>query len=92
MIITYPIKIVSFALDQVKQNSKMAIVFDLIQLFFCCAYLFRAIYVKMLEKGINRKKDKDGKDIEPEGYSRSCSLFTDFLVIFSFSAKFYFSL
>jgi len=45
-----------------------------------------------MEKGMVRKKDKDGNEIDPEGYSKCCSLFTDFLVIVAFMAKFFFSL
>jgi hypothetical protein len=69
----------------------MAIVFDMIQCAFCFGYMARAVYVKMLENFV-RKIDKHGKEIEPEGYSKSCSLTTDFMVIICFLLKFYFSL
>jgi hypothetical protein len=38
------------------------------------------------------RKDKEGNKIDPEGYSKCCSISTDFLVILAFMAKFYFSL
>lgn len=88
----HPIKIITFALDQMKQNSQSAMLIDFVQAFFCLCYVTRAIYVKILEKGWKRKKDEKGNEIEPEGYSKCCSLSTDFLVIVSFSAKFFYSI
>lgn len=78
------IKIIVFSLDQLKQTSRDALIIDGLQVFFCMVYLYRACFIKIIYG--DELKDKDGNN--PLGYSPSCSIFTDILVLFFFVAKF----
>jgi hypothetical protein len=76
-----PIKIICFSLDQMKQTDSTAILTDGIQLFFCFAYFFRMIFLKMIP---NHRGEMDGID----GYDHSCSTMTDMMVIICYMLKF----
>lgn len=118
MLVPYPIKIISYAWDQMKQTSSMAMLIDIIQMFFCFCYFIRATCLKMkLHEPIIRllsrlctksKKTEDDPDVdgsvekmmdfeeekqeeEIEGYSPTCSVITDLIVVLCYFLKFSFS-
>lgn len=76
-----PIKIICFSLDQMKQTDSTAIFTDGIQLFFCFAYFYRMIFLKIIP---NHKGLMEGID----GYDHCISTATDSLVIMSYLLKF----
>lgn len=113
MLVPYPIKIISFSWDLFEQTTKMALIIDGFQIFFCCCYLFRALFLKAkvhlsiinyYQKTFKKKNDDEGNDNEEEeeieeepeeeieGYSASCSIATDLIVVVFFLLKLSFSL
>lgn len=50
-----PMKIISFAMDIVKQIDKTAIIVDVIQIMFCISYVNRIIFLKILEPKYKNK-------------------------------------
>jgi hypothetical protein len=72
-----PLKIIAFTLDQVKQVDPMALYIDIVQGFFCLGYIYRMVCLKCMVT-------------EPgpiEGYSKKCSILTDFCVIIFYLIK-----
>lgn len=51
-----PIKIISFALDIVKQIDRTAIIVDVIQIMFCISYMNRIIFLKVQDPKFKTKK------------------------------------
>lgn len=81
LLVPKPIKIICFSLDQLKQTASSAIVVDGFQLFFCCCYLSRVTFLKIMKYS--------GEEIP--GYGKGCSIATDIMVILCFFIKFYLS-
>jgi len=89
------IKIITFAMDQMKQIDRYAIIVDLIQLMFCFMYLNRIIFMKCRTpnfKGNRELEELWQKRLKWEGYSKWSSITLDSTIIIFFLIKFSFSL
>ena len=89
-----PMKIISFAIDIVKQVDGTAIIVDVIQIMFSVSYINRIIFLKCREPRYRNKKQKEErqKRLEWEGYETVPSVRLDAMIVICFMIKIYFSM
>lgn len=58
-----PIKIISFALDIIKQVDPTAIIVDVIQIMFCFSYVNRIIFLKIKEPRYRKRVEQEPRRI-----------------------------
>jgi hypothetical protein len=89
-----PIKIISFALDIVKQIDRTAIIVDVIQIMFCISYINRIIFLKIRDPKFKNKEQRAAREqrLEWEGYSKGSSIQLDAMIVGCFIVKIFFSM